>query len=60
MEETFYKNRDMNLKMDQQAGNKKGKNVIETTVEIDTEMINKLLENPDMAKILKTLVSTIE
>ena len=55
MEETFYKNRDVNPKMDQQAGSKKGKNVIDIPDGIDTDMIKKVLENPEMMVLLSAL-----
>lgn len=55
MEETFYKKKDANPDMDRQSESNKGKNVIEIPDGIDTDMIKKVLENPEMMVLLSAL-----
>ena len=58
MEETFYKRKDANPDMDRQSESNKGKNVIEIPEGIDTEMIKKVLENPEMMVLLSALAKS--
>ena len=59
-EEAFYKKRDANPQMDQQTEYKKEKTVIEIPEGIDTEMIKKILENPEMMVLLSALAKKVE